>query len=314
MAKTETYLKKIRQEFPNFSWNNYELVEQGWDHAVLIFDKNTVFRFPYPGEYRKAVKSEAKLLHYLGKRLTIPIPQYAYVAKDGSFAGYSMIAGSPLTKARYAKLAPTARETIARQLSQFLTELHAVSLVNARRLGVIDIDRSKDIKRWRHRVRQIYPSLSNAEATLIESYFDEFLTNIEYPQKVVTHNDLFDEHIILDPDRRRLSGIIDFSDRSIGDPAADFAGLWEFGPQFLKHVYHHYHGPKDDKLLYRSLLSYKVGSLDWMQDAWRKKAPVGMRLKRDFDYWRRTAIRNLRKNNQAQLNALARYHNHDLSS
>jgi aminoglycoside phosphotransferase (APT) family kinase protein len=37
---------------------------------------------------------------------------------------------------------------------------------------------------------------------------------------------ILSEDIIFDPDRRKLSGIIDWSDAKIADPAMDFSGLF----------------------------------------------------------------------------------------
>jgi aminoglycoside phosphotransferase (APT) family kinase protein len=44
-------------------------------------------------------------------------------------------------------------------------------------------------------------------------------------RKVLCHNDLGEDHLLVDPRTQRLTGIIDVSDAVVGDPARDFALL-----------------------------------------------------------------------------------------
>lgn len=48
-------------------------------------------------------------------------------------------------------------------------------------------------------------------------------------------------------------GIIDFSDMNLGDPAFDFAELYEYGSGFVRLVYQYYTGSKDGTFLNRAL-------------------------------------------------------------
>ena len=56
--------------------------------------------------------------------------------------------------------------------------------------------------------------------------FEDFLDNEANFQfePVLIHADLLDDHVLLDLPGRKVSGVIDFGDVSIGDPALD---LWE---------------------------------------------------------------------------------------
>jgi aminoglycoside phosphotransferase (APT) family kinase protein len=70
---------------------------------------------------------------------------------------------------------------------------------------------------------------------------------------VLCHNDLRAEHIILGEGGRTVSGIIDWSDAVLGDPAQDLALLWlDFGPDVLDRVLASYHGPHDGDLRRRT--------------------------------------------------------------
>jgi hypothetical protein len=55
------------------------------------------------------------------------------------------------------------------------------------------------------------------------------------------HSDLAAEHILLDPATHQVTGIIDWSEISVGDPAIDFAGMFHWGGlDFLNAVLSHY--------------------------------------------------------------------------
>jgi aminoglycoside phosphotransferase (APT) family kinase protein len=63
------------------------------------------------------------------------------------------------------------------------------------------------------------------------------------------HGDLFDEHLLLD-DAGCVSGIIDWGDACLADPALDFAGLYAWlGEEFVRQVLDHYGGPVDAAIM-----------------------------------------------------------------
>ena len=51
--------------------------------------------------------------------------------------------------------------------------------------------------------------------------------------EVVVHNDVYSRHLLWDDAAARL-GVIDFSDMCLGDPAVDFAELYEYGEAFVR--------------------------------------------------------------------------------
>ena len=54
------------------------------------------------------------------------------------------------------------------------------------------------------------------------------------------HSDICSDHILWDG--RSVTGIIDWADARISDPAADFGGLiMSYGKRFARHAMEHYH-------------------------------------------------------------------------
>lgn len=258
--KKSDLIRKIKKEFPDLKWKTARHNVEGWDHYAIILDDKYVFRFPRGNDkkYMPIFKKEIPMMDYLQKRLTLPVPKYTFVARDKSFAGYEMIKGLQLTKKRLDKLPKRTKKLIARQLADFLSSLHAIPLKTAKKLNVRQVDVRKSHHDTAGKTRKfIIPRVSRKDALLIEAFLKEFKSCLKFPHMVFTHADIYHAHILLAPNKKGLSGVIDFSDRAIDDPAIDFNELLEYGRKFALEVYKHYKGPKDKDFLYRCEMYYK---------------------------------------------------------
>ena len=74
------------------------------------------------------------------------------------------------------------------------------------------------------------------------------------------------EHLYVSEDGGRLTGIVDWADLAITDPAVDLAGLviW-LGEGFLSAVLGLYTGPADEGTLPRALFLARAGLLGYLQ-------------------------------------------------
>jgi aminoglycoside phosphotransferase (APT) family kinase protein len=155
---------------------------------------------------------------------------------------------------RFADHAPT--------LGRFLSALHAFPADQARRLGVPhhDIDALLDECRIEaledfHLVRDVAPEAPH-EAWLAWLSAPPALQRTSRPipsTTVMLHNDLAAEHVLCDPETGVPTGVIDWSDMALGDPAVDFAGLFHSGgDRFAKAVLGHYDGHVDEHGLARA--------------------------------------------------------------
>jgi aminoglycoside phosphotransferase (APT) family kinase protein len=67
--------------------------------------------------------------------------------------------------------------------------------------------------------------------------------------RVLVHNDFAAEHVLIDAHAPAVTGVIDWSDAAISEPAVDFAGLFHWGgDRFADDVLAVYRGPVDDAL------------------------------------------------------------------
>jgi aminoglycoside phosphotransferase (APT) family kinase protein len=162
---------------------------------------------------RRRVGREARLLEVIADQVAIPIPRPRFADEAAGVLAYERLPGRPL-------LGRSPPAGSARRLGRFLRDLHAVDPATVAELipteeadpgeWLDDLDGPDELVRLLHATR---PRRS--------------------PQRVVAHADLGAEHILeLDG---TLTGIIDWSDAAITDPALDLARLLrDFGPAFLE--------------------------------------------------------------------------------
>ncbi|MDE2921850.1 MAG: aminoglycoside phosphotransferase family protein [Acidobacteriota bacterium] len=264
----ELFLRRIREEFPDVTWTSHRYLTHGWDHAVLVLDEALVFRAPRTQAYRDALANEVRLLRYLRPRVDAGIPDYVYESADGSFAGYPLLAGRELDVATFGCLSDTERERIAEQLATFLTAIHETPKSVVRECGVSRQDPRKDHEDLRRDTEAlVLPRLAPREVRIVGAFLAELAGELQStPPTCLVHGDLSGEHILWDAESRQVN-VIDFSDRSIGDPALDFDGPMAYGHNFAERVLELYRGRKDDGLLRRAHLYFRRGPLETMVDA-----------------------------------------------
>jgi aminoglycoside 2''-phosphotransferase len=261
-------LRRIKDEFPEIEWKNYRYVTHGWDHLVIILDGKIVFRTPKDSRYKNKLKYEIELLSYLKKKVKVGIPEYNYVSKDRSLAGYNMLMGCELSASRFRRLNSDEKEIVAKLLAEFVTILHETPKSVIEKLHVESDDQQKLYKQLVNSTKKyLYPRLCKTDIQLIERYFSELSDTLYHNfANTLVHNDLITEHILWDAKNRQIN-IFDFSDRTLGDPAGDFAGFLEYGLKFTRHIFDLYGSKKDDCMLERSQLYFKRISLYAMKDA-----------------------------------------------
>jgi aminoglycoside 2''-phosphotransferase len=246
-------LGKIVSCFPEVQWGTYRYIDEGWDHGVIILDNNLVFRFPLDQEYQALLEHEIAILEFLRGKVAVRIPRYRYVAPAHAFAGYDIIPGTQLTTPVFNNLAPDDYDCLVTQIADFLSVLHTldthVEPISSTSPSYLPDDQAEVRKSVQ---KDLLPILNPEDYRIVQEIMtttDNLL--LQTLPAVFIHNDLYGRHMLWDEQAKRL-GVIDFSDRCLGDPAVDFNELYEFGAQFVHDVYRHYTGPKDDNFLERA--------------------------------------------------------------
>ncbi len=233
----QKYRRVLAEKFPALAVESLEYVSEGWMSVAVLVNHHLIFRFPKRAEAAADLRVEMSLLPVLAPMLPVKIPSFEYIAEEGGRA-------YPFAFVGYERLPGLAQEDWPDEvaeahwwrppLGEFLTTLHAFPLELARAAGVLD-NRATMLpepgRNWRETLNslwqtvqaQVFPRLSEAQRRGVIDRFEAFLGNDRFFQfePVLLHADLWDDHVLLDLDNRRLSAIIDWGDVCIGDPAYD---------------------------------------------------------------------------------------------
>jgi aminoglycoside phosphotransferase (APT) family kinase protein len=246
--------QRIRAAFPELAYTQAELNDYGDDNQVVVLDRAWVVRFPRNDEYRARFAAERNLLATLRGPSSVRVPHYEFVAPDGSFGAYRLIAGTEMTPPVFHALDAAAQRMVLTELAGFLTVLHALPPATiAQPDGFIPQTWSGEqfaaLYRGMRRAK-IARAVDAATLARFDAFHDAF-EKVPTGVARLVHDDISDDHILIADGR--LAGIIDFSDASFGDAAIDVAWFWRLGEAAVDTVLGSYPlAPQDPGLKSRS--------------------------------------------------------------
>lgn len=184
----------------------------GWDNHVSLVDGRWVERTPRRPDGIPRLRCEAALLPWLAPKLPLPVPVPEIVSEDPLTVRHAYLPGGPC---------PGTSPAHGVAIGDFLRTLHAVDPDQAVRHQARDATSSHaevvvTVERMAHDVLPLLPAEVVPAGRAL-------LTRMAAPppRTSVIHGDLGPEHIrVLD---ERVTGIIDWGDSCIGDPALDLA-------------------------------------------------------------------------------------------
>ncbi|MFD3218807.1 MULTISPECIES: phosphotransferase family protein [unclassified Bacillus (in: firmicutes)] len=247
MPDNPTLMKRlnwISEKLPNLKIQNWKIDNKGWDNFVIIINDSWIFRFPRNIQVQKRLIVEKQLLSQIRdplNEINIQVPNYKllYDSTDNLpiCCYYKIIKGVPLDRGLIQKLSGSLRRKLTDSLGDALAVIHSFDLA-ARDFPVLEEEQTEKYwkNHWADIKLKILPYLAKSEQEKVENLFESFLEewNITNLPKTLIHCDLSHAHIIYSEKEKRISGIIDFGDAKIGDPAYDFSGLyWDYGNDFL---------------------------------------------------------------------------------
>ncbi|NKY44215.1 phosphotransferase [Nocardia cerradoensis] len=193
----------------------------GWDTVATLVDDRWVERRPRRPEVAAQLLRETRLLPWLAARLPLPVPVPRVAGEDPLVVRHALIPGSALER-------PCAEQGLL--VGRFLRALHDCPATAAIEHGLAPAqqtrhDRNETFEQFRADVVPLLPSAHRPAALgLLDAARD-------CPADTVVHGDIGPEHILIDAGR--ITGVIDFGDAHLGDPAIDLAwALYGTPPEF----------------------------------------------------------------------------------
>ncbi|MBD0370933.1 MAG: phosphotransferase [Pyrinomonadaceae bacterium] len=236
--------------------------------AYLVNDE-WVFRFAKHEKAAASLAREACLLPLIANRFDVrtPSPEIVSVYEAPAFMDYKMLPGPALTQERYLRLCEPERERCARQVGEFLAQMHAADLATARRCGVMVADYAAQYRGLLARARKyLYANLAETERAFVEQTVNLYLESkaLSAFEPALLHGDLSPDHVLYDESTSSVTGIIDFGDMIVGDPAQDLVLVYEdYGLDCFERFLRAYAPLDKDSLLRRVYHFYVLGAIEW---------------------------------------------------
>ncbi len=218
----------------------------GWDSQARSVDGRWVERRPRRPEVAARLLMETRLMPWLAQRLPLPVPIPHVLRQEPLVVRHEMVAGEPLAAFDAAG---------GRTLGAFLRALHATGPAQAVRRGAPSArealrDRAATLEDFGIRVMPLLPDDRRGAAWAL---LDAVAAS---PADALVHGDLGPEHVLAR--NGVVSGVIDFGDAHVGDPALDLAwALHGAPPLFARAVAAEYGAAPD--LVERALLWHRLG-------------------------------------------------------
>ncbi len=216
----------LRSQFPK--WANLPVVEMGspgWDNCSFRLGDRLVLRFPSASCYAGQVEKEQHWLPFLAPRLpfAIPVPQGLGAPQDRypfSWSINSWLPGETVQDAH-----PIDRSRLAQDLARFLRALHSIDPSKGPAAGPENFYRGGSLAIYDQQTRLALTRLKGSIDTERALQIWQKATSSLYSGPAVwVHGDLAASNLVVE--NGRLSGILDFGQLAVGDPACDLACAW----------------------------------------------------------------------------------------
>ena len=241
----EHYLKRIKDRFPDIDINNIRENKDGLINDVLILNDERVFRFAKKSAYAKILMQEIKIVKLIAPFVKITVPDFD--VREDDFVSYPYIPGKPLLRNDIVILNDSEQDSLARQLAQFLKNLHTIPEVKwtENEIGPSDVNRTREVwsKLYEDIQDQLFPHMMSHSKELVRRHFEPIITgriSMEYRPALI-NGDMGAYHILYDSVKKQINGVIDFGTAGVGDPAADLACiLYYYGENFVQRMNKYY--------------------------------------------------------------------------
>lgn len=221
---------------PGLQIRSVLLIGEGTDNLAYEVNGELVVRFSKePDLTRRAdlISGEARLLTAVAQISPLPVPRPLFTDPQRGCWAYAKIPGVPLLDLplpqRLARI-PAA----AAVLGEFLAALHATPIQQMAQLVGPD---ETPLPEWRDEATGNYAIVVREIPAARRGAVEAFLgTAPPHPggPLVFSHNDLGIEHVLINSSTGVITGVIDWSDAALTDPAYDFGLLYrDLGPAAL---------------------------------------------------------------------------------
>lgn len=226
----------VAAQLPDYRIDSVALLGEGEDNVAYEINGELIVRFnKEPDRESRAARviEEAGLLAAVADISPLPVPEPCFRVVEQGCLAYFKLPGRPLIDLPAVRRSAHVR-SIAAVLGRFLAALHAVPV--DRMADLVDTDDQPEAV-WLDEAAQTYERIADMVPQAHRSAVEEFLgakPMMDRCDLVFSHNDLGIEHVLVEAVPGTITGVIDWSDAAIVDPAYDFGLIYrDLGPVAL---------------------------------------------------------------------------------
>jgi aminoglycoside 2''-phosphotransferase len=272
-------IKELSKIIPNLSKNQVKFLYHG-TYNVFEVQSKYIFRIPdrfiRNEEGAKLIQREIDILNFLKSYISVPIPKPLFISltEDLPFVGYEKIPGVSLSRI-YSQTNISYKRKIAEQVASFLNALHSktLSIKFTELFQILEPLRGDTYNQyWSNRLEKlrqvVFSELRTFEQNWLERIFSDFVSNdknFHFSPNLI-HGDFDTSNILVNRDIRipEITGIIDFEESSIYDPACDLL-FFDEGDEFLNTLLLNYDYSDDPSLLSRMKFLYCRTCVEYLE-------------------------------------------------
>lgn len=236
---------RVRELYPSLEIRKFATNTEGQSNDIIIINDEWVLRFSKSDAARRDLDTEAKLLSLIPQYVDLKVPESESPAPG--IMRQHKLHGQTLDRATLLRQPPEVQERLVEELAHFLFQLHRVPAERLRELGVGHShagERAADaVVLFEDCKRELFPHLKGYAIDVIREHFKPVLEGglkLDF-DPVLIHADLNPSHILWDPQRGKLTGVIDFGMAGFGDAAYDYASiLLAYGETPLRRMHNHH--------------------------------------------------------------------------
>lgn len=212
------------------------VVHGGWDNRTFHLGEQMLVRLPSAQRYASQVEREQRWLPKLAPKLPVEIPEPLAMGEPAfgypwQWSVYRWIEGQPLHEVRGVNLV-----TLAQDLAMFLSALQAIDATDGPQSGQHSFYRGGSLSIYTAETRSAVEALGDrVDAYLAMQVWDRAMQSSWDRPPVWVHGDVAARNLLVQAGR--LTGVIDFGQLSVGDPACDLVMAWTLFDQEARNTF-----------------------------------------------------------------------------